>query len=176
VGEGYGDGNLRARCPYCEVDITKELLSVAKFVEDAKALLLKGVPMPGTILEPSTGEPTLIPPGPGGITHARTFPNRMIKNVLRADIAELLNPRVYPNPSMETVRGLIEGVLTDQTKLRLVNNPDAEPVTSTMRYYIVRPVARICVRKMMSRYWDNFSPFALDLSGAVMRQGIFVEK
>jgi hypothetical protein len=29
---------------------------------------------------------------------------------------------------------------------------------------------------MMSRYWENFSPFALDLCGAVMRQGIFMEK
>lgn len=28
----------------------------------------------------------------------------------------------------------------------------------------------------MSRYWENFSPFALDLCGAVMRQGIFAEK
>jgi hypothetical protein len=29
---------------------------------------------------------------------------------------------------------------------------------------------------MMSRYWENFSPFALDLCGAVMRQGVFIDK
>ena len=38
------------------------------------------------------------------------------------------------------------------------------------------PVARLVVRKMMSRYWENFTPFSLDLGAAVMRQGIFVEK
>ena len=29
---------------------------------------------------------------------------------------------------------------------------------------------------MMSRYWENSSPFAIDLVGAVIRQGSFVEK
>lgn len=29
---------------------------------------------------------------------------------------------------------------------------------------------------MMSRYWDNSSPFALDLVGAVVRQGTFFQK
>ena len=31
-------------------------------------------------------------------------------------------------------------------------------------------------RRMMSRYWTNSSPFALDLVGAVIRQASFVEK
>ena len=29
---------------------------------------------------------------------------------------------------------------------------------------------------MLSRYWENSSPFALDLVGAVLRQGVFVQK
>ena len=35
---------------------------------------------------------------------------------------------------------------------------------------------RIALRRMMSCYWDNASPFSLDLVGAVIRQGTFVEK
>lgn len=35
---------------------------------------------------------------------------------------------------------------------------------------------KIAIRRMMSRYWDNSSIFALDLVGAVIRQGSFVEK
>ena len=35
---------------------------------------------------------------------------------------------------------------------------------------------KIGVRRMMSRYWENSSPFALDLVGAVLRQGSFIEK
>lgn len=32
------------------------------------------------------------------------------------------------------------------------------------------------MRKIMARHWNNPSPFALDLSGASHRQGVFVEK
>jgi len=32
------------------------------------------------------------------------------------------------------------------------------------------------IRRMMARYWNNSSPFALDLVGAVVRQGGFIEK
>ncbi|KAF3483895.1 uncharacterized protein GIQ15_03219 [Arthroderma uncinatum] len=39
-----------------------------------------------------------------------------------------------------------------------------------------RPNERIAVRRMMSRYWENSSPFALDLVGAVVRQGVFIDK
>ncbi|KAI9924749.1 hypothetical protein MW887_006605 [Aspergillus wentii] len=35
---------------------------------------------------------------------------------------------------------------------------------------------RMTFRRMMSRYWDNESPFALDLVGAVIRQGSFIQK
>ncbi|KGO40366.1 Protein of unknown function DUF1399 [Penicillium expansum] len=35
---------------------------------------------------------------------------------------------------------------------------------------------KIQFRRMMSRYWDNLGPFALDLVGAVIRQGTFVDK
>lgn len=35
---------------------------------------------------------------------------------------------------------------------------------------------KFAVRKMMSRYWSNSSIFALDLVGAVIRQGTFIEK
>ena len=35
---------------------------------------------------------------------------------------------------------------------------------------------RIAVRKMMSNYWDNSSPFSVELVGAVIRQGTFIDK
>lgn len=35
---------------------------------------------------------------------------------------------------------------------------------------------KAAIRKMMSRYWSNSSMFALDLVGAVIRQGSFIEK
>jgi hypothetical protein len=35
---------------------------------------------------------------------------------------------------------------------------------------------KIQFRRMMSRYWENLGPFAVDLVGAVIRQGTFVDK
>ena len=35
---------------------------------------------------------------------------------------------------------------------------------------------RIYIRRMMSCYWENSSTFSIDLVGAVIRQGSFVEK
>ena len=35
---------------------------------------------------------------------------------------------------------------------------------------------KVAIRKMMASYWYNSSPFALDLVGAVIRQGSFIEK
>lgn len=35
---------------------------------------------------------------------------------------------------------------------------------------------RVSIRRMMSRYWNNHSTFGIDLVGAVIRQGTFIEK
>lgn len=128
--------------------------------------------MPGTILEPGSGMPEAIQPGIRGQTNGRTFPNRMIQRALRIQIVDLIRPGAAPRPTMETVRDLIEKTLGDNTTLKAIDDLN----TGFGRRYVLNPQARVSVRKMMSRYWENFSPFALDLSGAVMRQGIFTEK
>ncbi len=147
---------------------------MAKFVDDTKALLSKGTPMPGTLLDPRPGLPDLVPTDIRGSFHSHTFPNRMIKKVLRSQVLELIKPGITPAPDMETVRRLIEAVLSNQQALKAVNGLDGPMVA--LKYYRLDPVTRISVRKLMSRYWENYSLFALDLGGAVMRQGIFVDK
>lgn len=178
VGNGYGDGNLLFKCPACVVCIDKALLSVSKFCGDTEALLARSRPMPGTILDPKTG----IPESNSSRDPAtrwrfpRTFPNRMIKRVLRIQIMELIQPGVTPHPTMATVRDMIQGVMASPVTLRSLDKPEGTPPALGVRSYRLAPTARISVRRMMSRYWENFSPFALDLCGAVMRQGIFAEK
>ena len=101
-----------------------------------------------------------------------TFPNRLIKkSKLRSQVLEILGPNVYPVPTMDTIRELIEAVLASQDDLKGV-----EDTPSLVRRVRLKRGSKIAVRKMLSRYWDNWSPFALDLGGAVMRQGTFVEK
>ncbi len=177
TGNGYGDSDLLFPCWRCGTTIRKEYLSVAKFVHDTKALLgPENRPMPGTLLDtkgmPSQpvasaayGQAPLVP-------HA--FPNRLLLsgcNSIRSQITALTSTRAQLSPTMDTVRKDIETVLEDKASIRTI-----ELVPPYKTRYAIPAESRIAVRKMMSRYWENFSPLALDLCGAVMRQGVFVEK
>ncbi|RSL98792.1 hypothetical protein CDV31_012423, partial [Fusarium ambrosium] len=176
IGSGYGDGKLEFRCSKCATLINKELLSVAKFCNDSKNLLVKHYPMPGTILKTSNGIPERwTRTAPQRWDH-RTFPNRMIQLILSVKIHDLLN-QANPDqpPTMETVRKMIQDeVLMKQSSLRTIHESSGAYVAR--RRLGVPSISRMCIRKMMSRYWENFSPFALDLCGAILRQGIFSEK
>ncbi|KAK0657793.1 hypothetical protein B0T16DRAFT_402554 [Cercophora newfieldiana] len=178
TGNGYGDGNLQYRCPKCFIVICKELLSVAKFVADTWALLAPvSRPMPGTILSPTTGKPETAPTD--DVSRARvprTFPNRLLKsgwNQIRTKVIETITSGRIAQPTMHNIKSDIEGIFRERDSIRYIDSVLTVPTSGKYR---LNPVARICIRKMMSRYWENFSPFALDLSGAVMRQGVFVEK
>jgi hypothetical protein len=173
TGTGYGDSDLSHTCEACGAVITRRLLSVAKFIEDHKALLgPRNRPMPGTVLDPKEGKPKG-PALPAGLKlpAAQTFPDRLLTsgcNMVRSTIADMI--RVSADVTMDDVRFVIEGVLKDRDHVRTI-----EGVGSRGRYALPE-ASRIAVRKMMSRYWDNHSAFALELGGAVLRQGLFVEK
>ncbi|EGU78881.1 hypothetical protein FOPG_12288 [Fusarium oxysporum f. sp. conglutinans race 2 54008] len=173
MGAGYGDIRFEARCPKCNTRITKETLSVAKFCKDADNTIFKSQPMPGTMLWPNSGTPVPITVRKGSLFDQRMFPNRMIQHVLRLKIQNLLDsPDPEDPPTMETVRKLIESeALLKPSALATIHGNVASG-----RMGLVPAFSKVCIRKMMSRYWENFSPFALDLCGAVMRQGIFAEK
>ncbi len=171
IGNGYGDGKLLFMCPSCGIVIDKELLALSKFCKDTESLLARGRPMPGTLLEPKTGTPDVIPASSiQKNMHPRTFPNRILQKVLRIQVIELIKPGMKPNPTMNDVKLMIEAVFADRQKLASVDN------LSGMSHYRTNPTARIAVRKMMRSYWENFTPFSHDLGGALMLQGIFYEK
>lgn len=169
-GQGYGDSQFGFPCTKCSISLRKELLSVDKFIRDHKLLLSPANrPMPGTILDPKTGLPTA--PPPARMPH--TFPNRMLKSgcaAIRSTITSIITSRTSSNPSMEDVRKAIDAALEEKDSAKTIDK-----VVGGGRYRLPSS-SRIAVRKMMSRYWENFGMFALDLSGAVMRQGVFVEK
>ncbi|PSR84241.1 hypothetical protein BD289DRAFT_368883 [Coniella lustricola] len=168
VGSGFGDGNFSRTCPSCATHIDNKLLSLARFLGDCKKLVVNSVPMPGTVLEPVTGLPKAIPSALALALYSRNLPNRLIKKQLFRETSDLIQKRMTTNPTMETVRARIEQILQDPKALRAIN--DCTVPRRSMR------TGLICLRKMMSRYWDNSRPFALELGGAVMRQGIFTAK
>ncbi|KAI1262938.1 hypothetical protein F5Y18DRAFT_146629 [Xylariaceae sp. FL1019] len=169
VGHGYGDADFRHECEGCGNVLTRDFLEVSKFKRDVQNLLVYKRPMPGTILDIQTGKPLRIPIDEEKRNcYGRTFPNRMIKNQLRSRI--LYSPA---DKSMEEVRKIIEATLTNTEHIKKIDQVRARDLR---KRYRLGQEARVAVRKMMSRYWGNSSLFALDLVGAVMRQGIFTEK
>ncbi|CAI6085788.1 unnamed protein product [Clonostachys chloroleuca] len=182
IGSGYGDGEFQYACHGCGTNLTKELLSLSKFDTDMKKLLRKGVPMPGTVLEPQSGKPKSYKSRSTEYAFEKfqdplRLPNRLIQQVLSFQLHDLRTQSQQPGfqpPTMEGIRRTIEDTLTDSRKVdQLVARiPSSHRIGRAM----LPAVAGVAIRKMMSRYWDNFSAFALDLCGAVMRQGVFVEK
>ncbi|KAK0719288.1 hypothetical protein B0H67DRAFT_149849 [Lasiosphaeris hirsuta] len=177
-GNGYGDGDLHYSCTGCTITLCKELLSVAKFVTDVRTLIgPSNRPMPGTVLDPRTGMPEAPPPDDVRRKMVpRTFPNRLLKsglNSIRTKMVELITSNSIEEPSMQDVRVEIEQILANKVLLGQLDGFSS--VLPGIKYQPT-PTARMCIRKMMSRYWENSSIFALDLAGAVMRQGVFIEK
>ncbi|OAX80360.1 hypothetical protein ACJ72_05311 [Emergomyces africanus] len=159
---GFGDKNFSATCYICEVTITHEKLRVAKFRHDVMQLISRGVPMPGTILN-SQGMPKDATDGYRGAS----FPNSLIKLENFRSLLRSVDLRKNPSASISKVRDFLGESLQGEGQIHeLLGGPGSKPDTEE----------RIATRKMMSRYWDNSSPFALDLVGAVIRQGTFIGK
>lgn len=103
-----------------------------------------------------------------GSLHEVLFPNRMITNGLSAGLLECTSFDALTVPTVSAVRTVFETGLKDKTLIRKVRG-SAFGVRTKL-------AERVAVRRMMSRYWNNSSGFALDLVGAVIRQGSFIEK
>ncbi|KAI5365237.1 Putative Glycine-rich domain-containing protein [Septoria linicola] len=163
-GSGYCDKDLRHSCKVCYRDITHDRLSIGKFADDVKLLQREDVPMSGTIL----GIQGIPFKAHGQKDHSTEpisrFPNEMIK-LGKNDMFNDKQLRQWSR--FDEIRLEIEVAIADKNFMRKVR---ASRLGKLLR------TERIAIRKMMSRYWGNSSPFALDLVGAVIRQGSFVEK
>jgi len=168
-GTGFCDQHLNLDCTSCGLVITHERLIAGKFCQDTQQLLDKEIPMGGTILG-ADGVPSSV----GCYNDVNTkltmqMANRLLSQSLGKKIIAGVRVREgkLTTDSMEGVRDVIEVAVKDKKYLTKVRG------AATIR---LSRTERIAVRRMMKRYWDNGSPFALDLVGAVIRQGGFVEK
>lgn len=103
------------------------------------------------------------------LSFSGAFPNKLLLQ-LRSHIILVPKPN-RPNPSMTDVRNLIAADISKDSVVRKVNNKGV-----TGRGGKCNPKERLAIRKMMSRCWDNHTPFAMDLCGAIIRQGSFIDK
>ncbi|KAK1971066.1 hypothetical protein LY78DRAFT_166705 [Colletotrichum sublineola] len=175
IGHGYGDGDFSQHCePGCGSLITQRLLSVAKMISDAEGYLNEGITIPGTVLDPKTG----MPAAAEGQLLDVTFPNRLVGHGISSQLFGLIQPGQQTACTIQDVRDLVSKALSDgasfdriqKEKFDKVGKSDlaaAKKLTRTEKFQSA---------KMMARYWENHSIFALDLVAATMRQGVFVSK
>jgi hypothetical protein len=168
-GKGYADVGFEAFCPTCQLKVDHEQLRAAKFMREAG--LVNGLaqmypnspnqtPLGGTILS-SEGVWT----GNGDVQATGSFARAVVAAMLQS------KPAGQWYTSLKEVRDGIETIMRDSKLMKGLN----QGITGVKSRF-VPPTSRAEIRRMMARYWDNSSPFSLDLIGAVIRQGVFIIK
>ena len=160
---GFADKSFRATCSRCLFVINHEKLKVAKFREDVKALCDKRIPMPGTLYN-IFGVPEV--PSSARL-NKELFPNRLVKTI----DSRLL----YITDAQFGVCQSITDLRKELTKALVDGNTLCKAKGEVSFSMLVLEEKR-AFRRMMSHYSDNSSPFGIDLVGAVIRQGTFVQK
>ncbi|KAI9807874.1 MAG: hypothetical protein M1825_005180 [Sarcosagium campestre] len=164
-GEGLADKSFSALCMRCMTHTSHDSLRVEKIRDDIRALRSQDCPMPGTILSLDGNLEDCDVNGPD--KHRLFFPNRLLKLDGRGS-DDLTGGIMQTAESIEQVRSMIETALKQPS---LVARAGVESRAGRVTLH-----EKFVIRRMMSRYWENHSSFALDLVGAVIRQGSFVEK
>ncbi|KAI9717597.1 MAG: hypothetical protein M1828_007158 [Chrysothrix sp. TS-e1954] len=196
-GTGYADKDFSATCQQCHETFTHSSLRFHKFVNDARQSITtqdyidEGTTynsdelnksrrfMGGTVLD-EHGMPSKADKIFKMEHEARLFPIRLLEaiNTLQRPICRETRSALFQtrsDPEMTSLTDVQDAFATALKSPTLLNYAKSRPQTSKTRIFITRP-SRIAIRRMMSRYWENSSPFALDLVGAVIRQGSFITK
>ncbi|KXG46710.1 uncharacterized protein PGRI_039610 [Penicillium griseofulvum] len=168
-GNGYADHSFKVECDGCQRIIDHERLKVEKFRKDVAATLYEGLPMPGSFINlygiPTRPSPTL---SNGRIIRYKLFPTRVVLAAGK-ELMEFTDARVGRCLNITQLKDRFGSshILRDRNVLTFALGDSAGTIW---------PTEKVHIRRMMSRYWDNLGPFALDLVGAVIRQGTFVDK
>ncbi|KAJ5834654.1 hypothetical protein N7447_000680 [Penicillium robsamsonii] len=165
-GNGYADNSFEVKCFGCQHIIDHGRLKVAKFRKDLAATLYEDLPMPGSFTDLHG-----IPGGPTAKFNHRAlqymlFPTRVVQAAGK-NLMEFTDGRVDWCQNVVRLKEQLETKLHDRKILMAAHGASMSSIL---------PTEKIHFRRMMSRYWENLSPFALDLVGAVIRQGTFVDK
>ncbi|KAM5449840.1 hypothetical protein MaudCBS49596_004602 [Microsporum audouinii] len=148
---GYADKEFKIQCQRCHLFITQEKLRLGKFRNDIRLLVEQGILLPGTLLTTDG-----VVDNPRTLANSVLFPNKLIAGSLYSKLFNETDLQRDTNATMFKARDIIGQAILEGGKTRANE--------------------RIAIRRMMSRYWENSSPFALDLIGAVIRQGVFIDK
>ena len=174
LGRGFADRSMKLQCPSCGFTTTHDTLRLIKFRQDMERLLKYSTPMPGTILSlKGLAEKEVVVRSRGGEFHDLFFPNHLIRSELSTKLLEMTDKSSIEGKTFDDVRKVIQDAIISGSVLKKMAG---QGMKNPFRSSMLLPGERIAIRRLTSRYWENSSPFALDLTGAVIRQGIFVDK
>lgn len=169
AGFGFADKDFAARCEDCKTYYNHDVLRVEKFRRDVSLIWEQDCPLPGTV----TSVEGLLPVCRADTDVLQCYsPNWLMGPARFCYLETAWELSTYPEdaPTMQTVRNGLEKALSDiAVQAQLIVARRYKPAKHKLR-------EKFAMRRMMSRYWYNSSPFALDLVGAVIRQGSFIEK
>ncbi|KAK9255277.1 hypothetical protein V1507DRAFT_453011 [Lipomyces tetrasporus] len=149
---GWAEEKFEKFCPECGAIITRDSLSALQFLDDFSLLSSNGVPMKGTLLDYLGVDDREQCSYPG-------FANEFVGKMFSMPKLTLES-----GEGIDVIRGKLKDMLGDKTKL----------VPNGFNGQIHRD-NQFPLRRMLVRYQDNPTPFAVDLQAAVMRQGHFVD-
>ncbi|KXS99375.1 hypothetical protein AC578_8990 [Pseudocercospora eumusae] len=171
-GYGFSDKDFLATCSSCNAPIHHDRLRAGKFARDLRKLIVGNQPMAGTVLGMEGIPFSAFGKRDMTAEAVMKFPNELLRHDLGTVIESSRKAGIFESEgadghSVDGIRGMIEGMMKNKAYMRKVRGSHS---------HTPQRAERVAIRKMMSRYWDNSSPFALDLVGAVIRQGTFIEK
>lgn len=198
IGQGLADGRPLQNCQSCQDEVTADFLCFYKFIQDGHGLIKSFHCMPGTLLDPYTNTPEL----EGSVRKANsalTAPNRLTRQVLYPKANDMLwkYRDGEAKPTMAGLRALTKRELHeymslavmagDQLGLRVAQLASDLEKKLTQRiknktehklavFKMISGRAAIILRRTFAQYTDNWSPFALDLRAAMLRQSLFIDK
>lgn len=177
--DGYADKAFAISCSGCHERLDHDYLSLIKFRVNNIELLKRQLPLPGTLFDPDGVVRTS---GKGKAKWPQLTPNYLFLNHRREFVKDMAK-RGKECRSIRQLADLIYAhVYRHNWKIQVLDM-DSQLANSDMfdlpedMFKTSKGKGRGTLRRMMSRYWgSNSSIFAIDLVGAVIRQGSFVQK
>ncbi|PCH06631.1 Protein of unknown function DUF1399 [Penicillium occitanis (nom. inval.)] len=172
--QGYADKSFTTACSGCNTVLDHDYLSVLQFKVDNIDLIKRHLPLPGTLYNPDGVVKTQ---AKWRAKWAQLTPNYLFLNI-RYDFISYMELRGKECRSIRQLADLIFVYIYRHNRKIKVLDMDSELANSDMFQLNTGSLGRGrgTLRRMLSRYWGNSSIFAMDLVGAVIRQGSFVQR
>jgi hypothetical protein len=157
-------------CPKCQCRITQDSVSKARLRKDLGILQKEGIVMPGTLLSKHGLIPTRNQDRPVA-PDAALLNNLLLKGMAQELIDNIDRARLERRDLTLKSCAMNDSIISILTQGSL-----KEHITGIPEMEKAFPDLMKSARRMNAVYDRNTSPFSLDLVGAVLRQGVFIDK